>query len=225
MPLPKPFNFPKPPRLSNIAKGANPLHEVIDDARSLIQSGKDSISDIASALRVEGQAPPKPEEEVVETEIKEDQIKGGTAGNICSDEHVSQAASDLAEGLRMAQSRGVKDGEVRERLKKARAELNEMERYDLVAEKVVGYPPEQQKIARWLLPRSSTMRHTINEILMRDSEIDDLENLSAYASTTASELTDRIDSLPADQKASDECLEVKSLKTFLEERKLKKGGK
>jgi hypothetical protein len=58
---------------------------------------------------------------------------------------------------------------------------------------------------------------------MRDKGIEDLERVSTYASATASELTDRIDSLPSEQKASDACLEVKGLRTFLAEQRLKKG--
>ena len=98
-----------------------------------------------------------------------------------------------------------------------------MERYDLVAEKISSYPPEQQEIARWLLPKSAAIRHQINEILMRDKTIEDLEKLTSYGNATTSELTDRIDNLPPEQKTSDACLEIKKLPTFLEEMRIKKG--
>jgi len=153
-----------------------------------------------------------------------DEIKSGTAGNLCSDEHVVQAASDIAEALRMARRPGgIRDPEVRRRLKAARDELNQMERYDIVAEKIVTYPAEQAETARWLLPKSAAIRHTINEILMRDKTIEDLEKLSAYASGVASELTDKIDSLPKEQKERDACLEIKRLPQFLEEIRARKG--
>lgn len=219
MKLPNPLQeFLRPPRIAKLIKKANPLRGVVEEAREGIKAAKEEISSVASALRVEGVSP-------VETEAveEEDQIAGGTAGNICSDEHVVQASADLTEALRMSRSRGVKDKEVRERLKAARSELNQMERYDLVAEKIGDYPSEQQEIARWLLPKSSAMRHQINEILMRDKTIEDLEKLAAYGSNTASQLTDQIDNLPPEQKESDACLVIKKLPTFLEEMRLKKG--
>ncbi len=141
----------------------------------------------------------------------------------CSLEHISDvAASDIAEALRMARSRGIKDGEVRTRLVKARQELNQLERYDLTAEKIVNSPKEEQELARAVLPRSSAMRHAINDILMRDKDIEDLEKLAAYANNTSQQITDLVDALPAEQKASDECLQVKRLNPFLEERKVGK---
>lgn len=155
----------------------------------------------------------------------EDRIKGGTAGLVCAIEHVGDvASSDIAEALRMARSRGIKDHEVRKRLMRARQELNQLERDDLTPEKIVRSAEEEQELARWVLPKSAAMRHSINEILMRDRGIEDLEKLAAYANETAEELTNRVDALPPEQKATDECLEVKSLKSFLEERKLKKGA-
>lgn len=203
-----------PPKLSQFIKKANPLRHALEDAQELVRAAAEDIRETASALRGE--------KEVEETE--EERIRGGTAGSICSDEHISQAASDIEEALRMARSRGIKDSEVRKRLKAARAELNAMERWDMSAEKIVSYPKEQQEIARWLLPKSAAIRHTINEILMREGNIEDLEKLSAYAKEVAGALTDKIDSLPKEQKERDECIMVKSLKTFLEERKIKKGG-
>ena len=56
--LPNPIeNFPRPPRLSEILKRINPVKEVIEDARAIIKSGREEISSIASALRVEGKPP------------------------------------------------------------------------------------------------------------------------------------------------------------------------
>jgi hypothetical protein len=220
---------PKLPKLSDIIKG-NPVREIVEDGRQLISGAVGNISDIASAIRVEGDETPETETEEPETEpvseleepLQEDEVKGGTAGKLCSDEHVSQVASNLKEALRMARSRGIKDKEIRDRLLASRDELNAMERFDMVAEKIRTYSPEEQVIAKWLLPKSAAMRHAINEILMQDKDIDDLEKLSAYASDTTRELTDRIDALPKEVKGTDECLEVKKLSTFLEEQKLKK---
>jgi hypothetical protein len=216
--------LPKLPKVSQLIKKANPVREIDDDLRQTIKSAREEISSASDAIKIEG----KPFETPffsVEAPIR-DEIKGGTAGNICSDEHVTQTAFNIAEALRMARGRGVKDAEVRRRLKAAWDELNQMERYDLVAEKIATYPQEQQKIGDWLLPRSSAIRHSINEILMKEKGIEDLEKVSAYASSTAraSELTDKIDALPAERKAADECLEVKGLKTFIKEQRIKKGS-
>lgn len=170
-------------------------------------------------------APPVPIAQLPVLEIKppqpsetsfEEQIKTGTAGGICSDEHVSTASHLISEALRMARSRGMKDKEIRDRLKAARRELDLMERFDISESKIASYPKEQAEIARWLLPRSATIRHKINEILMQDKGIEELEQLSVFASSVASELTDRIDKLPEEQKESDTCLEVKKLSSFLE---------
>ena len=173
----------------------------------------------------------------IPTEIPEDNILGGTAGNLCGDEHLTQAAGDLDEALRMARSRGLKDPEVRERLKGARSELNQMERYDLVPGKVKTYPDEQQEIARWLLPKSSSLRHQINDLLLRDRPLEDLENLTASADKVSSDLTDRIDKLPAEQKETDACVfyterakpvrltEIEALKKMVEERKAQKNDR
>jgi hypothetical protein len=109
-------------------------------------------------------------------------------------------------------------------LKAALGELNQMETYELVADKTATYPQEQQKIRAWLLPRPSAMHHSINEILMKEKAIEDLEKVSACASSTASKLADKIDTLPAEQKAADECLEVEGLKTFIEEQRIRKGS-
>jgi hypothetical protein len=218
---------PKLPKISEIIKG-NPVREIVEDGRQLISSAVVGIADVASAIRVEGETPeteteePGLEEAGPEEPRQEDEVKGGTAGKLCSDEHVSQVASNLKEALRMARSRGIKDKEIRDRLLSSRDELNAMERFDMVAEKVRTYSPEEQVIAKWLLPKSAAMRHAINEILMRDKGIEELEKLSAYASDTTRELTDRIDALPKEVKGTDECLEVKHLSTFLEEQKLKK---
>lgn len=84
MPLPKlpPFEgLPKPPKLSQIIlKKANPVREVIDDARQLIKSGRDSISEVASVLRVEGQVAPKeevePEKEEESSPLQLSDLKG-----------------------------------------------------------------------------------------------------------------------------------------------------
>jgi len=168
-------------------------------------------------------------------ETSEDKVLGGTAGNLCGDEHVTQAAGDLDEALRMARSRGLKDPEVRERLKGARSELNQMERYDLVPGKVKTYPGEQQEIARWLLPQSSSLRHQINDLLLRDRPLEDLENLTASADEVSSELTERIYKLPTEQKEMDACViyterakpvsktelpvEIEALKKLVEDRK------
>jgi len=168
-----------------------------------IQDLEESLKSISSSEITEELPGPTLENPI---ETSEDKVLGGTAGNLCGDEHLTQAAGDLDEALRMARSRGLKDPEVRERLKGARSELNQMERYDLVPGKVKTYPGEQQEIARWLLPESSSLRHQINDLLLRDRPLEDLENLTASADKVSSDLTDRIDKLPAEQKETDACV-------------------
>ena len=51
--LPKLGGLPKPPRISEIIKKANPVREVIEAARELIKSGREDIRGVASSLRVE----------------------------------------------------------------------------------------------------------------------------------------------------------------------------
>ena len=241
--MPK-LSFPKPPQFTRIMGENNPLRSALDDVRQTIIAGKEGITSIASAISLEGdalhrdsgnetgktatvldippvitEASPYPSIPVPEVEA----IKGGTAGTVCSEEHISQAASELKEALRMARARGIKDPEVRMRLHGARDELNSMERRDMVAEKIQSYPAEQQDIARWLLPKSAALRHSISEMLMKDASVEDLEKASAMAARTSREFTDRIEGLPAAQKAGDECLGVKQLKQFVEERHLKTG--
>jgi len=75
--LPNPFKEFKPPKISQIIfKKANPVREVIDDARDLIRAGKEEISNIAGALRVEGQVAPP--EEGAETETKQNEEEGAS---------------------------------------------------------------------------------------------------------------------------------------------------
>lgn len=239
--MPK-FQFPKPPqppRLNDLLGGANPMRNALDDVRGMIIAGKEGITSIAEALSLEGDTPHRgaiaePQEQIgiktgiIDNEIDttigaspittKEAIKGGTAGVVCSDEHVTMADSELKEALRMARSRGLQDDEVRERLKGARDELNSMERRDMVAEKILSYPPEQQVIARWLLKNSASLRHSISEMLMADVSVEELEKTSAMAAQTAREFTKKVSALPKEQKANDECLNVKQLKQFVEER-------
>ncbi len=62
MPLPKLPEFPKPPKISEIIKKANPIKGIVEDAREVIKSGREEISEVASSLRVEGQEEPSPGE-------------------------------------------------------------------------------------------------------------------------------------------------------------------
>ena len=193
--------LPKLPNVLQLIKKSTPVREIADDLRQTMKSAREEISSIANAIKVEGK-PFETRSLSVEIPIR-DKIKGGTAGNICSDEHVTQAASDTNEVLRMATGRAVKDAEIRRRSKAARSELNQKERYNLVTEKIACYPQKQQKFEAWLLPHSSVICHLTNEILMREKEIEDLEKVRAYAFSTASEFTDKIDALPTEQKAAD----------------------
>jgi hypothetical protein len=89
--------LPKLPRVSQLTRKANPVREIADDLRQAIKSAREEISSVVDAIKVEGKPFETPSLSV-EAPIR-DEIKRGTAGNIRSDEHVTQAASDIAKAL------------------------------------------------------------------------------------------------------------------------------
>jgi len=62
MPLPKLPEFPKLPKISEIIKKPNPIKGIVEDAREVIKSGREEISEVASSLRVEGREESSPGE-------------------------------------------------------------------------------------------------------------------------------------------------------------------
>lgn len=57
-------DFPRLPRISEFLRKKNPLHGVIDEAKELINTGREEIGNIASALRIEGEPPSAPPAEL-----------------------------------------------------------------------------------------------------------------------------------------------------------------
>jgi len=213
MPLP---NF-RPPRLSRLVRQANPLREVIDDARELVRSAGDSIKEVASSLHIE--APEEPISNEPEAPVSIKAVMEGTVCNLCSSEHFSQVSGDLAEAMRFARDKGLKHPEVIKRVEHARQELNEMERYDLSSATMETLSLAERKLAEWALPKSRNLRHMINKAITT-KEVRDLEGAAAEAERTAAEFTKRLWDLPTQREEScPECGDLEDLKAFLERRR------
>ncbi len=115
-------------------------------------------------------------------------VETGTSCTMCSDEHFSRVSGALSEALRFARDEGLASKEVIRRVRHARDELNAMERFDLAPEEIVKLPEDEKKVAHWALPKSKTLRHTINAI----RSVDDLEQAAAKAANTADEFANRL---------------------------------
>jgi len=213
--LPNPIeNFPRPPRLSEILKRVNPVKDVIEDARAIIKSGREEISSIVSALRVEGKLPLESTSE----EATSDRVAEGTACELCSSEHFAQTSGDLAEALRFARSEGVMYPEVIKRVEHARQELNTMERYDLSPSEIQRLSGPERELANWALQKSRNLRHMINR-LITTKEVSNLEAAAAEAETTAHEFTRRLWSLTPSSQECPECESLQGLREYLERRR------
>lgn len=215
--LPKP-GLPKPPSLSKFLRNANPLRTVIEDARESVRAARESIGDVASALRVEDM------ETVTEPESYESpatkKVEEGTVCTLCSMEHLHQAAGDLAEAMRFARDKGFKDPEAVRRVTHGLVELNEMERFDLSPSELEKLTPPERQLAEWALSKSRNLRHMINQAIMSRS-VDDLNKAAAEAETVAQEFTQRLLDLPTTNEECQKCGELENLKTFLEKRREK----
>lgn len=198
----------KPPRVAKLL-GGNPVREVLKDARELIKSGREEISNVASAIRVEGKPP-------VETTPKEisSPVAKGTACLPCSRDHLSTTSSALSEGIRFARDKGVKDHEVMRRIRIGLDELNAMERIDLAPAETAKLKGAEKKLADWTLRQSRALRHIITEI--RDA--DTLEQAAARASTITEEFMTQLWAIPEEE--CETCGELRDrLKEFIEKRK------
>ena len=211
--LPKLPSIPKPPRISELIPRATPLHEMIGDARAVIKQGREEITGVASYLHqgVEILVAPEPEKPLV------DKVSQGTACNICSDEHLTQVSGDLMEAMRFARQGGLTDPEAVRRVTAARAELNEMERYDLTPAQIETLSPQERVLAEWALVKSRNIRHLINAALSSRS-VADLDKAAAEAERTAAEFTSRVLGLP---KGCPKCEKLVDLKAYLESRRSK----
>ncbi len=122
------------------------------------------------------------------------EITSGTACTICSDEHLSRASGALAEAMRFARDTGIKDAEVIRRVRAARDELNEMERFDLAPDTVAQLPDHEKGIANWALVQSMDLRHEINALI--SGRVEDLERVSAHAIKVSDEFMQKLWNLP-----------------------------
>lgn len=125
------------------------------------------------------------------------EISAGTACTICSDEHFSTASGALAEAMRFARNTGMRDAEVIRRVRAARDELNEMERFDLAPDAVAQLPGYEKEIANWALVQSRDLRHEINSLI--SGSVEDLERVSAHAIKVSDEFMQKLWNLPQDE--------------------------
>ncbi|MDO9333990.1 MAG: hypothetical protein Q7T57_05655 [Dehalococcoidales bacterium] len=215
--LPKLPSIPKPPRISELIPRATPLHEMIGDARAVIKQGREEITGVASYLHQGVEIPSDTPSEVAPEAEKPlvDKVAQGTACNICSDEHLVQTSGDLMEAMRFARQGGLTDPEAVRRVTAARAELNEMERYDLTPAQIETLSPQERALAEWALVKSRNIRHLINTALTSRS-VADLDKAAAEAERTASEFTSRVLGLP---QGCPKCEKLVDLKAYLEKRK------
>ena len=212
--LPNPLeNFPRPPRLSRILKRANPLREVIQDAREAIESGREAVSDIALAIRVEGESPVEPASEETSTPVA-----AGTACLPCCRDHLSTSSSALSEGMRFARDKGVKDPEALRRIRIALDELNAMERIDLAPDETAKLKGAEKDLANWTLKGSREIRHAITAI----KDVESMEQAAARASAITEEFISRLWAIPEEE--CETCGEVReSIRQFVEKRKRERG--
>ena len=212
MPLP---NF-RPPRLSRLVRQANPLREVIDDARELVRSAGDSIREVASSLHIEAPEEPIPREPEAPS-IKA--VREGTACLPCSRDHFLTTSSSLSEGIRFARENGIKDHEVMRRIRIALQELDIMERIDLAPEEIAKLKGAERELADWTLKQSRELRHEITDI----KDVKSMEQAAARASHTTEEFMTRLWAIPEEE--CDTCGEIReSIRHFIEKRKRERAG-
>ena len=163
--LPNPLEgFPRPPKLFSFPGNANPLREAIEDAREVVRGAKEGISEIASAIRVEGEHPttsPKPE-------------TVATACVPCALGHFSTTAGLLNEAVRF-KAEGITSNEVLDRIAKSLQEQNTLERVDLTQEKIRSAPDWERDIAEEALSQSRSLRHNLENL----TSIEQLEQAAA----------------------------------------------
>lgn len=199
--------------LPKLPNPLGPLRDILKEGRQRVEEVKDDIHSLASELHgssspVPSIEPPPLEESPVET----NPIAEGTACNICSSEHFTQVAGDLAEAVRFAQDEGLTHPEAIRRITHARAELNAMERYDLSSSEIEKLTPAEKEIAQWGLTKSRNIRHLINQVIT-NHELGDLRKATAEAERTAEEFTAKVLKLPAE--VCEPCLDLRG---FLERR-------
>lgn len=198
-----------------------PLREMLGESQKRIAQAGADIRSLGSELRGTVEPPRRETRPPKSTGTRgtSKEIAEGTACNLCSDEHFHQVAGDLAEAMRFARDKGLRDPEVVRRISHAREELNEMERYDLSPSQIEKISGPEREIAEWSLPKSRNIRHLINAAIV-SRNVDDLNKAAAEAERTATEFTDKVMGLPVAKECSP-CGDLEDLKTFLEKRRKK----
>lgn len=100
-------------------------------------------------------------------DLTSEKIKGGTSCIVCSRDHLTQAAGLLEEAYKFVNrpDYGINSDEVKNRVKLALKEMNNMERYDLLPENVEKLQGEEKRLAQMALNASATIRHDLTEAI------------------------------------------------------------
>ncbi len=112
----------------------------------------------------------------------------GKACDICALDHFSTCAGLMQHARDFALREGIESQEVITRIARCREQLNSLEREDLTPANIVQLSPAEQKIAHNFLPKSSELRHALNDI----TSIDKLENVAANAQEISSSFQNEI---------------------------------
>jgi len=219
MPLPK---LPKPPDPEEV-------FSVIDKAGDAIETGLNIIDKVADKFDQAAAkfGPPEPTTTTTAPETTKEpspgqdehpasqaSVSAGTACLPCSRDHLSTSSSSLSEGVRFARDKGIKDPEVRRRIRIALDELNIMERIDLAPDEIAGLKGAEKVLANWILNQSRDLRHAITAI--KDAE--SMEQAAAKASQITEEFMSQLWSIPEEECVT--CGEVRErLREFIERRK------
>ena len=177
---------------------------VFDKASNAIDRGLSFIDKVADKI---DRFVPSSKETTTITESPE-QPPTGTACLPCTKGHLLTVEGSLAEAVRFARERGVRDPEVQERLDIALQEININERKDLHPSEVARLDPEAKEIAHWILPNLRELRHAIENI----AGADDMEQASAMAADLRRELSKKM-------LECEPCEKLKTLKEFIDKRK------
>lgn len=221
--LPKFPRLPKPPRISTIIEGINPLKEIIQDSREVIKGAREEVSEVASSLRVERaervESAPTRESQEEPPFSQNEAVATGTACIPCCRDHLSTSSSALSEGIRFARDKGVKDPEALRRIRIALDELNIMERIDLAPDETAKLKGAEKDLANWTLKGSREIRHAITAI----KDVESMEQAAAKASAITEEFIGRLWAIPEEE--CETCGEAReSIRQFVEKRKRERAG-
>lgn len=238
MPRPKlpklPRGLPRPPKLSGIIKKANPVREVIDDARELIKSGREDIRGVASSLRVE--------------EPKETSSEGKTG---ITTQETEETAEIEPQSRTASPTPGVSDtGTLHYQLNHLVAVLTQLEIHLSEGLKIMGVPCDcgfkhalqARTFAMETIPIAARMGK--DTVIYQDiaswapyiEEIDtpekiesgDYDEIYRKESGTASKFRKQVQSMLGDLKKGEDCPGCEEMRetitSFIEKRKRERGG-